>query len=153
MRTEGPCSWCSARRRVLLRRLPFGFLILFLPLLLLPARVLAQDGAISGTVKDAATSTGLATVEVSVLSADGAVVGGRSVRIDQKKARRRRAFSFPHSLVRSTGSNRSFPAEAARIVAGTPSFCLRLRVRPARPERAPAAMAFVTSKSEAHHAH
>lgn len=74
MRTEGPCSWCSARRRVLLRRLPFGFLILLLPLLLLPARALAQDGAISGTVKEAATSTGLTTVEVSVLTADGTVV-------------------------------------------------------------------------------
>lgn len=76
MRIEGPCSWRSARRPVLRRRLPLGFLILFLPLLLLPARALAQDGAISGTVKDAATSTGLATVEVSVLSADGAVVAG-----------------------------------------------------------------------------
>jgi len=74
MRTEGSCSWCSARRPVLLRRLPFGFLMLFLPLLLLPAQALAQDGAIAGTVKDAATSAGLATVEVSVLSADGAVV-------------------------------------------------------------------------------
>ena len=76
MRTEGPCSWCSARRPVLLRRFPFGFLLLFLPLLLRPAGILAQDGAIAGTVKDAATSTGLATVEVNVLSADGAVVAG-----------------------------------------------------------------------------
>ena len=61
---------------MLLRRLRFGFLILFLPLLVLPPRALAQDGAIAGTVQDAATSTGLATVEVRVLGADGAVVAG-----------------------------------------------------------------------------
>jgi iron complex outermembrane receptor protein len=72
---------CRSHRRSLLhRRFPFKLLPSLSPLLLLlfltPAPILAQDGAITGTVSDGDTGTGVAAVEITVLGADGTVVTG-----------------------------------------------------------------------------
>ena len=73
MDTEGVGHRRFGCRHAFFRRLPFS-LLLILPLVLSPATALAQNGAISGTVRDEATGTGLAAVEIAVIAADGSTV-------------------------------------------------------------------------------
>lgn len=79
MDTVGVHYGRSSRRAFPHRRRPrplSPISLLFILLLLLPAAALAQGGAISGTVRDAATGTGLAAVEIAVRDAAGTTVTG-----------------------------------------------------------------------------
>jgi hypothetical protein len=78
MDTEGVRNGCSSRRPFSHRRLPFRLLTLLTLLLLplIPTTALAQGGAIRGTVRDEATATTLAAVEITVLDAAGTTIAG-----------------------------------------------------------------------------